>query len=63
MRFTMQIPPSMVRVNNDTVDWTLTDPERIAEAPESIDWVTKGEKMLADHSACLSLPDHSRILA
>jgi len=41
-RFTMQMPPSMVRVNNDTVDWTLADPKVFSQAPDSIDWVDKG---------------------
>ena len=43
-RFTMQMPPSMVRVNNDTVDWTLADPKVFSQAPDSIDWVTKGTR-------------------
>jgi len=41
-KYTMTMPKSNMRKNNDHVDWTLTDPARHADAPDSIDWVEKG---------------------
>ena len=41
-KYTMEMPKSYVRKNNDKVDYTLTDPARLAAAPASIDWVEKG---------------------
>lgn len=41
-RLTMTMPKSMIRRNNDKVDYSLKDPVRQAAAPDSIDWTTKG---------------------
>ena len=41
-KYTMKMPKSYVRKSNDKVDWTLTDPGRLAAAPDSVDWVEKG---------------------
>jgi len=41
-KLTMTMPKSHVRKTNDKVDWTLTDPIRQLDAPDSIDWTTKG---------------------
>jgi len=41
-KYTMTMPKSHMRKNNDNVAWELTDPVLQADAPDSIDWVEKG---------------------
>merc|ERR1712127_383325 len=38
----MTMPKSYMRKGSDNVDWTLLDPARQADAPDDIDWTTKG---------------------
>merc|ERR1719238_2159468 len=41
-KYTMTMPKSYMRKNNDNIAWHLTDPVIQADAPDSIDWVQKG---------------------
>ena len=41
-KFTMNMPKPMMRKNNKNVDYSLSAPERVAAAPDAIDWTQKG---------------------